>query len=555
MNDLVCINLNPQNNEYEQENFETEIRPPKIRAINLIRKKDFRTIFNSTTESLLLEIQTYGKNGNTVTIEYEGQHLIDKKAWITRTSEFFANFDIDCPEKDFKALKQGWYETAELKEIYLCPGTQNNKHIWSNAFYDFNTKKLESICHSTYATPQKSLVDMSNSCLPVLSDFGEDKVKVFQDFFTNFCETFTDFSVLACFGNALGVVYWDLFQKGTEGFAPVLFSGESHSGKSTLLKVIAAIFGLNSSSFVSGDSTIFSIIHEHANRLNIPVFIEELTTENLAKFEQVTKNVYTGVSRARGNKKGIEKTPIFTSFIGTSNFFFSKLSPQLLTRLFFANMKNENTDFSHFKYFDSQKLQKLSVILPIFLSHKDIILDFYNKIYLILSQNIPKKTRLISNLAISCTIWQLVNTIAKKQLVDWMKMALEYDNYVQNFMNSDVKTGDIIINDITRLIESDKLECGIDWKLVKNAVLRLNINRYLEKFNIVNPNNMMKPAQFRLAVSSDKRFNLKTIPMKDLNRAISIDISECEYLLQKLNSIQTILSITGKTNNEEEESC
>ena len=63
---------------------------------------------------------------------------------------------------------------------------------------------------------------------------------------------------------------------------------------------------------------------------------------------------------------------------------------------------------------------------------------------------------------------------------------------------------------------------------------------------------MMKSSQFRLLVANDKRFNTQTTSMKGINRAISIDVSENEYLLDLLRNQQKrwILTYGDNTNDE-----
>ena len=131
-------------------------------------------------------------------------------------------------------------------------------------------------------------------------------------------------------------------------------------------------------------------------------------------------------------------------------------------------------------------------------------------------------------------------------------MSIEYDKMLQTYLNTEVQSGDVIMNNITILVETEKLENGIDWKLVKDNILRLNLNRYLEKYNTSNPKAMMKASQFRLLVANDKRFNTQTTSMKGINRAISIDVSENEYLLDLLRNQQKrwILTYGDNTNDE-----
>ena len=77
------------------------------------------------------------------------------------------------------------------------------------------------------------------------------------------------------------------------------------------------------------------------------------------------------------------------------------------------------------------------------------------------------------------------------------------------------------------------------------------MNRYVAKHNIHNPKNLLSAKQFRLAVENDKRFDCKTVPVKGINRAISIDISDEEYLLEILVRVRHHWSIYNKKTDEE----
>lgn len=378
---------------------------------------------------------------------------------------------------------------------------------------------------------------MNNTCGPMLYPVERSSVDVFREFFTTLCQTFPKSEVLVCFGMALGTIFWDIFQKEAEGVPPIFFIGESHSGKSTIVKTISAIFGLcKNSDFMSGNSTPYAIMQELYSRMNIPVFIEELPPEIFGKLAPAVKNIYNAISRGRGKKDGVEKTKILTNLVSTSNHFFRDISLELLSRIAFVNMKKGEFNLENFPYFDVEKRKELSQILPVFLRCRKGIVLVYRYIYDQLNKLIPEKGRHISNLAISCTMWYLVNSILKYPLVNLTQIAIDYNAKYQSYLNSEVKSSDIILNNITCMLVADRLNYGQDYKLIHGTTLRLNLNRYIEKFNVANPQNMMSPAQFRLLVANDKRFDTKSVVMKGLNRAISIDVSENDYLLEKIKT-------------------
>lgn len=550
-----------QAKEEPKENYSTqkyvEEETSTIEPLRIIFKKDYRQNPPKITESMLLKCGTTGKNATKFITEVQSSDFADKKSFKSAIFAYTANINIDLKEKEFSQLRKNWYDKAEQKTIYACPGLQNGKFIWANAYHDIEIAQT-SYAERTdetkgYDCVENSLVDMQNSCQPMLYPIQKDLLLLLREFFTIFCRTFPNSEVLACFGMALAIVFWDIFQKETQGFPTIYFVGEHHSGKSTLLWLLAAIYGfVNSSQLTSGDSTPFAINKKLSSRICIPVFLEELASKILADLEPLVKNSYSGLSRARGKKDDIEEMQIFTSFVGTSNDFFPKVSGQLLSRIVFANMKKGQFDLTNFPYFDIEKRKELSQILPIFLRCRSKIIPIYKQIYSELDKLIPNKGRHISNLAISCSIWYLVNALMGYELVNWRQIAIDYNEMYQSYLNTELQTSDVILNDITRMVEAERLDHGTDWKLVKGSILRLNLNRYIEKYNVANPQTMMSPAQFRQLVATDRRFDTKTVVMKGLNRAISIDVSGNEYLLEKLQFQQGAWSaINENTDNDE----
>lgn len=74
--------------------------------------------------------------------------------------------------------------------------------------------------------------------------------------------------------------------------------------------------------------------------------------------------------------------------------------------------------------------------------------------------------------------------------------------------------------------------------------------RVLIRINCIN--SISKASQFRLLVANDKRFNTQTTSMKGINRAISIDVSEDEYLLDLLRNQQKRWFLTYGDNTNDE---
>ncbi|MBS5802219.1 MAG: hypothetical protein KIC80_04305 [Brachyspira sp.] len=68
--------------------------------------------------------------------EVKSSDFADKKSFKSAIYAYTANINIDLKEKEFTQLRKSWYDKAEQKTIYACPGLQNGKFIWSNAYHD-----------------------------------------------------------------------------------------------------------------------------------------------------------------------------------------------------------------------------------------------------------------------------------------------------------------------------------------------------------------------------------------------------------------------------------
>ncbi len=267
----------------------------------------------------------------------------------------------------------------------------------------------------------------------------------------------------------------------------------------------------------------------------------------------MVKNIFHGISRERGKKDGIDKIEVHTSIVASANEFCRKPTPQLLSRVLFAHVKNGDFDLTEYRYFNPEQRKELSLILPLLLQYRSAIPETYKMVFETVCRLTNQRgKRHIFSIAISCTMWAIINHILGYELVNWRQIAVDYNEMYQEYLKTELKNADIILYDITRMFEADKLVHGKDWKLVDTS-LRLNLNRYIEKFNVANPQNVMTSAQFRQLVATDRRFCTQSTPMTGLNRAISIDISGNEYLLEKLQFQQNAWKMAnGVVNNDED---
>lgn len=533
---------------YESEDF-------KIYVIERLIIIDTRLEDNNREEALLLKIET--KN-DMFFIMILSKDLSEKKLFKQKLYSSSTDIKFNMKEREFEELKNKFNEVAPKREIFVSPGHQGKVYAYSNAIYDYSKGilffKEKSDIKSGYNCNRNSLISTKNTYFTIISETTEDPYKIAKELFYCIVNSYKDYSVLYCVGIAIATSFYDIFLEIAQGFPPVILTGKSQTGKSTLLYTIAALFGLSqSANFTSGNSTPYAITQELYSARNVIIPIEELPQNIFPKLEDIIKNAYSGLSRKRGKKDGIEKTPILTSFIATSNGFFENLTPQLLSRIAFAQMNENSFDRNSFKYFSKKSREELSVILPLILRYRNHISKIFNYFYNVLSEQIKENSRLVSNIAISCTMWTIIDKITGTTNVNLEKMINYYFQQYRRYQDIELKSSDKIMNDISRLIETDKLLYNHDYKLVRSSILKMNLNRYIAKYNMDNPKSMISSQKFKLIVANDKRFNCENPqPVKDIGRAISIDISGEEYLLEKVTRQKSFTNITNGANNYED---
>lgn len=566
---MVVEHFNQQdcNTDNKIDDFDTSqtnatARTMKLELVAILVFRDERSQLNQQIEKSLLKL--YGADyENPVLGLFSGKDWIDLISFKKKLGEFFTCFTLEIPQKGFSKFREILHANATTKTVYSCGGSQFGNFVYKNALISltsgeviFAQKMDES---KSYDDIQNSLIDLSNNCRPELAKTKEEPKIIAQKFFINLRECFSNSEIFLCFGAVLATCFWDLFQEKLKGFPTIFFLGESHSGKSTLLFCLSSIFGLDDSSVMAGTSTPFAISKELGGRICIPLFIEELSDDFFKKTAELqVKSVYSAISRERGSKTGIEKLPIFTTFVATSNYSFKKPSEALLSRSLFVQMKKESFDRHKFGYFDEISRKELSVILPLILKYREWVIPLYMAVFKQLSVMIQNYSgdRYLRSVAISCSIWILVNKILGRELFDWKKMAIDYCESYEHYLQSRVTDSDLMLRHISKLISEEELTYGVHYQLVHDVILRLNLSKFVEIYNIkfaTSSENMLTSQNFCFVVGGDRRFDTKRTKMKTIGRAISINIANEENLLAVVRGFKMKQSFGGRYEEDESE--
>lgn len=543
--------------EEEEQSIKTA-RTLRIEPVIILVQKDARFPLKQIVEKFLLKMYSSAELPPVLGL-FSGKAFVDFRAFANAIGEYFTCLNFDIEPKGFSRFKQQLHANTHHKIIYSCGGSQCGRFVCKNAeiiYKPFNVRYSEKLDPSKdYDDLQNSLIDVDNNCRPELSMSGAAPNDVAFKFFMNIKECFSDLKTLLCIGAVIATAFWELFQQEIKGFPVVFFLGETHSGKSTLMFCLSSLFGLTDNSVMSGTSTAPAITKELGGRICIPLFIEELNKNFFLKYvENVAKMVYSAIPREKCTKTSVQKSPIFTTFVVTSNYSFIKPSEALLSRTLFVHMKKSDFEQKYFKYFDEASRKDLSLILPLVLKYRDYVLPVYRAMYQELTRIIPNYSgnRYLKSVAIACTMWVIVNKILGKELFNWRKMAIEYCEYYEACLQSRVTNADMMLRHISKLIDSKELTYGVHYKLVHDVILRLNLQKFIAKYNILygsTQEQALGMTDFCRYVASDNRFDLERKVM-DIGRTISINLANEEYLLERVREFKLSQPYKGKYENE-----
>ncbi len=389
---------------------------------------------------------------------------------------------------------------------------------------------------------EKLQIFSKNNSVPIYFESEEPK-EIMSEFFTEIILVYNDSAVLMAIGVCLGVLFYDLFIRHAQGFPYIILFGEPTSGKTTLLYCLAAIFGfINRSELTSGTSTI-TVIREGLSRLNnIPLFIDELDKSLIEKLENLGKDSFSSTPRKKSSKDGTEiVTEINTTFCITTNHFFENMTLANFSRSILVDIPAGKFNLERFKYHSNENLKRLSAFLPLILDYRGEILARYQEQYII-AQKYCSHSRLCNNTAIGMAVWSVINEVLGFKLVNTEILAKEYFEYFDRYLDTELRYGDIFLSDVYRLFVKQELMYGRDFVITKGKFLRINLKKYCDIFNSLNDRQKLNTSQLKLKLANDKRFNLKSSDLKPIGKAIKVDISENETLLDIQNRISPLMN-------------
>lgn len=491
----------------------------------------------------IFDFITSSNPSSPLSINFSGEELPNMQSFKRKLSSVSPDLIFHAKERHYIEIISKIQETSNaieiMKFIELGYNKEFNFWVWTNAILDLNTNTIgyrnPDTGKITFQDGRNFLVEVKEFTSTLQCFNAQLALQESQKFFDNFFEWVDKPEIILAFGTVLAVVYVDLFWKNTEGFPFVLWHGGSGVGKSTLQKCLGDFFGITDLK-MSGTSTAF-VVRECLSKLyNIPVFVEEAEQKQLDDLGIINKDAYARVSRSKGRKDGsVKSTEVNTVMSISSNEFFSKPTPQIINRCIIANMPQKSKNLSKFKYFEASDRENLSMILPILVGARKHIMPLYFTNLSLINSIEGSHERHHSNIAIALSVWDIIFKIAGQNYFDKTDIVKRYLEFYKPYLNMSLSFGDYIMNTLGNYILRKLVDYRNVYVLTKETMVRLNLTKFLSQYNNINPKAPMSKEYLRTRLASDARFRLDESPLKDVGRAIFIDISKNDELLELIN--------------------
>ena len=476
----------------------------------------------------------------------DGNDEIDLKSFFNIIHKDTIGLVEDFNRKKFLLLMEMLNQNPKIINIYSNFGYQprENSYILSDKKIIIDSQKIENYPNLPYElslTDEEKLQILSaNGIAPKLWNGGNSKI-ILKEFVNEITRIF-DAPTLMAIAVGIACCFYDIFISKAQGFPYIILYGESNAGKSTILHLLAAFYGItNMTTLTSGTSTGVGLRTQLEKLNNFLVFYEEIDRFKIHYIEDLGKDSFSANPRKKSSKDGKEIiTEINTSFCVGTNHFFEEMTFANFSRCIPVNLRRGKFDLTDFRYHSTDELKKLSGFLPEILFYRDKIFDIYQEQYKIVQKHCDY-ARICNNMAIGMAIWAVINNILGKEVINTETFATNYLDYFEQYLDTELSYGDIFLSDVYNLFNKGVLVYGRDFLITKGKFLRINLTKYCDVFNSVNENKKLNPAQIRLKLANDKRIVcLKGSDLKPIGKAIKIDISQNEILLDILNRVTRI---------------
>lgn len=418
-------------------------------------------------------------------IEITGNSKTDFKQFQASINSQFNDFVINMNESEFKAF------VAE----YISPKVASKVIIYKNAGI---TPDGNLLCKNSLSTSngiiwsdedgyieigENSHIKLAEAehYQPKLTKSSKTGNQIAYSLITNLIECWSDNILLPLIvlGHMCMAIYFEEFVK-RYGCPTLILYGETGTGKSTLVTVGLAIFGLTREALTASGATAKSLEFFSSNYNGLNVCIDDVKGETLnsSNFTALIKGAYKGIPRTKMSPYGkdVKYMHICSPLACSTNEALPDLQ-EVVNRLNIVEIFGKIFKADKFKYHEVDKdggnnIKELSLILPEFLKFsKEDVLKLYEQIFEMLENNVQDtQKRIINNIAYAYTGTLLLLKIAGISIDGLQDKVIEYTQQ-QIAKYESIKTPvEKVFDGIITLTKLGILQLGTHFKIVDDEV-------------------------------------------------------------------------------------
>ena len=413
-------------------------------------------------------------------IEITGNSKTDFKQFQASINSQFNDFVINMNESEFKAF------VAE----YISPKVASKVIIYKNAgvtpdgnlLYENALATSEGIIWADedgYIEIGENLyikLAEAEHYQPKLAESLKTGRQIAYALITNLIECWIDNIIvpLIVLGNMSMSISFEEFVK-RYGCPTLILYGETGTGKSTLVTVGLAIFGLHREALTASGATAKSLEFFSSNYNGLNVCIDDVKAETLnsSNFTALIKGAYKGIPRTKMSSYGkdVKYMHICSPLACSTNEALPDLQ-EVVNRLNIVEIFGKIFKADKFKYHEVDKdggnnIKELSLILPEFLKFsKDDVLKLYEKNFEMLENNVQDtQKRIINNIAYAYTGTLLLLKIAGISIDGLQDKVIEYTQQ-QIAKYESIKTPvEKVLDSIITLTKLGIIQAGTHFKI------------------------------------------------------------------------------------------
>ncbi len=451
----------------------------------------------------------------------------DLRQFQSEIDSFYNNFFINMQEAEFKSFVSEYIspKVASTLNIYSNPGLLENR----NVLYENALATPEGIIWADndgcIKIDEKSYIRVEEGShhLPKLVKSTKSGQQISTELMNNIKECWADNILLPLLtlGSMVMSIYYNDFIK-NYGVPTLILYGETGTGKSTIITVGLAIFGLSKDAMTSGGSTAKSneFLCSKYNCMNICIDDVKAETLTSSNFTSLIKGVYNGLPRTKmlPYGKGVEYVYTCSPLSYSTNETLPELREVInrinIIEMFGKTFKSELFKYHETSFKNNNNLKELSLILPEILKFPvENVFEVYNKIMSNLLNSVGEtQGRILSNIAYAFTGALLLINISGVEFDNIMELIVEYTKkQVKRY--EDIQTPvEKVLSSIATLYELKYLEYGTNFKIVaqKNEYqIRFNkkaVISAINKFYAHDKNNQINETAFNNYAANSSRY-------------------------------------------------